>query len=77
MKNDHVDNFYGHLESCENCHDDEDRVSLCPEGREMLYEAADELPLPWWLALNRILRQEELEREADANFRFYAGMEEF
>lgn len=74
-----VERFYQHLSDCESCHydDDHERFTLCEEGRELLYEAADDLPEAWQKELERILRNEELQREADENFRFYAGMEEF
>lgn len=70
------DDFYAHLSECADCYCDEG-IALCPIGRELLYEVADELPEHWQRELARILRKEELEREAEANARFYAGGEEF
>lgn len=74
-----AEDFYAHLDDCDQCQEPDEMgyAELCSIGRELLYEVADELPLRWWRALNRMARQEELEREADANAKFYAGSEEF
>lgn len=72
-----VEDLYAHLETCEECYGEPPEVfDFCAIGRELLYEAADQLPEWWQRELARILRKEELQREADENFRFYATSEE-
>ena len=68
--------FYEHIEHCEACDTQGEPLTMCAIGRELLYEAGEALPEAWQQELARILRKEELQREADENFRFYAASEE-
>lgn len=72
-----VDQFGNHLDECEKCGSDGHGFRFCPEGRDLLFEAAEELPPGWQEEARRIQEREYIEREAEANFRFYANSEEF
>ena len=68
-----VEQFYEHLGECECWHMPYFR---CKIGQELLLEAAEHLPEEWQREAGRLIERRQREKEADANFRFYANSEE-
>lgn len=77
MTNPDAEKFYQHLDDCGTCcrHFPEP-FALCDIGRELMFEAVEYLSAEWQDEAKRLRRQEELQREADANFEYYKNCEE-
>jgi hypothetical protein len=66
-----VEKFHDHLGRCRKCERD-DLIQLCHIGIELLLECADKLDERWQGVARDLHLQDRLEREAEANFRYYA-----
>ncbi len=68
--------FDEHVAECGECYGGLLK-SLCNVGIELILEVdEDDLPAEWHPVVRMLLEQEQLEKEANANFEFYKNCEE-
>ena len=63
--------FHAHLSGCDVC-EPTNGLLMCDYGRELLFEAGEDLDEGWQDVARQIHRTESLKRDADAFYAFYA-----
>lgn len=78
-----VEAFYAHLDACDECHQgrtfgegDDPPFHFCEIGEALLFEAGEDLPEHWQYEARLIHERQQLQKEADANFEYYKGVDE-